>query len=109
MSRKLIKHIAERLQLLRYAPQGSHYSCHHDSSPDERANFRFMTVFIFLNDVSEGGETVLFGTDLNATYPERRAWKTPDGYENLENKCQPTRSCPQYPGGHMSDPFRGAA
>lgn len=32
-----------------------------------------MTVFFFLNDVTEGGETVLFGTDLNGTYGKERA------------------------------------
>lgn len=35
---------------------------------------RFMTVFFFLNDVTDGGETVLFGTDLNGTFAKERAF-----------------------------------
>ena len=42
-------------------------------APDNLDDARFMTVFFFLNDVTEGGETVLFGTDLNGTYGKERA------------------------------------
>lgn len=30
-----------------------------------------MTIFFFLNDVKEGGETVLFGTDMDGSFPGR--------------------------------------
>lgn len=43
-------------------------------APDGLDDARFMTVFFFLNDVADGGETVLFGTDLNGTFPEDRAF-----------------------------------
>lgn len=108
MPYKLVRAKAEDLQLLRYGPNGSHYSCHHDSTPDEVDDFRFLTFFLFLNDVKSGGETVLFGTDLNGTYPERHSWRSHD-WENLEPSCQPTRSCPEHPSGRMQDPFLGAA
>lgn len=105
---KLVKRKAEPLQLLQYAPHGSHYSCHHDSSMDDVEEFRFMTFFLFLNDVIDGGETVLFGTDMNGTKSTRRSWGEHE-WGDLEGQCQSTRSCPASPGEQLREPFSTAA
>merc|ERR1712224_404982 len=47
--------------------------------------------------MGDGGETVLFGTDLNGTQPQD--WGT------LERRCQPTISCPTAPGEPPPSPF----
>ena len=49
---------------------------------------RFMTVFFFLNDVTDGGETVLFGTDLNGTFAKERAL--------AGEACLQFNDCPNY-------------
>lgn len=57
---------SEFLQLLRYTP-GQYYRTHHDYVPHdfERAQgVRILTVFLYLNDVEEGGETNFPKLDL---------------------------------------------
>jgi prolyl 4-hydroxylase len=49
----------EFMQLVRYTP-GQYYKSHHDSSGDDAytpEGPRILTVFLYLNDVEEGGET----------------------------------------------------
>ena len=108
---ELVRRQAEQLKLLRYGPHGSHNSCHHDGAPDIIDSFRFMTFFLFLNDVQDGGETVLFGTDVNRTggslYPHRRTWSESE-WEDLETRCQPTGSCPPAGSSQPPAPFDGA-
>ena len=95
LSEKLVREIAESMQVLRYPANGGHYSCHHDSvarwdrelnaccKDPEQEDPRFMTLFFFLNDVEEGGETVLFGTDMDGSFPGRsesaEAWQALSG------------------------------
>eukprot|EP00434_Breviolum_minutum_P029513 symbB.v1.2.026097.t1/scaffold2583.1/size75752/6 len=74
LSESLVRKAAESMQVLLYPPHGGHYSCHHDTAVDSMDDARFMTVFFFLNDVTDGGETVLFGTDLNGTFAKERAF-----------------------------------
>eukprot|EP00927_Polykrikos_kofoidii_P059738 TRINITY_DN54875_c0_g1_i1.p1 TRINITY_DN54875_c0_g1~~TRINITY_DN54875_c0_g1_i1.p1 ORF type:complete len:402 (-),score=63.44 TRINITY_DN54875_c0_g1_i1:53-1258(-) len=97
--------MSEALQVLHYAPNGSHYSCHHDTASEDTESFRFLTFLIFLNDVEDGGETVLFGTDLQAdTQKSRRNWGEVE-WSDLEAACQPTHSCPSRRGEAPPAPF----
>eukprot|EP00931_Biecheleriopsis_adriatica_P059444 TRINITY_DN35566_c0_g1_i2.p1 TRINITY_DN35566_c0_g1~~TRINITY_DN35566_c0_g1_i2.p1 ORF type:complete len:385 (+),score=71.53 TRINITY_DN35566_c0_g1_i2:65-1219(+) len=108
LSHKLVKEIAEELQLLRYSAHGGHYSCHHDSAPDQPIP-RFLTAFVFLNDVSDGGETVLFGTEMNGTNPARWGRGHVAVWEDLENQCQSVKSsCPASPEALPPEPFSRA-
>ncbi|CAJ1400080.1 unnamed protein product [Effrenium voratum] len=100
LSKSLVRRTAESMQVLLY-PEGGHYSCHHDTAPDNPDFPRFLTLFFFLNDV-DGGETVFFGTDLNGTYPEDRFAAGEDVWGPIESKCQSVRSCPGFDG---SSPF----
>jgi len=105
------KHKEAAMQLVYYEPGGAHYSCHHDTARPQQGmagDFRFLTFFLFLSDVSEGGETVLFGTDVNGSHPERHEWTSHD-WIRLENSCQLVESCPKHPGGSSPEAFRGAA
>lgn len=62
---KVPMHLAEDMQVLHYA-KGQHYHAHHDYfDPEIYRGFikapganRFITIFFFLSDVEEGGETV---------------------------------------------------
>ncbi|CAK9042345.1 unnamed protein product [Durusdinium trenchii] len=109
LSERLVRKTAEPMQVLLYPPHGGHYSCHHDTAPDGLDDARFMTVFFFLNDVADGGETVLFGTDLNGTFPEDRAFAGEDIWGPIESQCQSVLSCPQPSRGHaMPQPFSSA-
>lgn len=60
----------EYMQLVKYTP-GQYYKSHHDSSKDDAYTLegpRILTVFVYLNDVEEGGKTRfndLAGDDSN--------------------------------------------
>eukprot|EP00435_Cladocopium_sp_Y103_P045877 s226_g13.t1 len=106
LSESLVRETAESMQVLLYPPNGGHYSCHHDTAPDNLEDARFMTVFFFLNDVTEGGETVLFGTDLNGTFAKERALQGEEVWGEIESQCQSVASCPR--NGTMPPPFSTA-
>lgn len=66
------KNCSEPLQLLKYEP-GEYYKEHLDWIDDEevtRQGPRLLTVFMYLNDVEEGGETVF--TEYNLTVSPKR-------------------------------------
>lgn len=79
---------SERMQIVRY-PQGGHYACHHDSSPDsiDDGMIRIATLGMFLND-AKGGETAFPGADRD----DNSHWDERDWAE-LESTCQPTPMC----------------
>jgi prolyl 4-hydroxylase len=65
----------EPLQLLRYE-EGQFYGTHNDYTPSERVNIqgvRILTVFLYLNDVEEGGGTNFPGLDLTVESKRGRA------------------------------------
>lgn len=103
LSESLVRKAAESMQVLLYPPHGGHYSCHHDTAVDSMDDARFMTVFFFLNDVTDGGETVLFGTDLNGTFAKERAFAGEEVWGPIESQCQSVLSCPK--NGTMPWPF----
>ncbi|CAE7252667.1 P4htm, partial [Symbiodinium pilosum] len=103
-----VRSIAEDMQVLNYAPGGGHYSCHHDTGIEALDAARFMTVFFFLNDVPDGGETVMFGTDLNASRSKEYFLADEDVWGEVEAQCQSVRSCPQQPGAKPPPPFSTA-
>lgn len=47
---------AEAMQVVHYAP-GQHYVAHHDFGVHNSPNTRFATVLLYLNNVTEGGDT----------------------------------------------------
>eukprot|EP00933_Yihiella_yeosuensis_P060664 TRINITY_DN6340_c0_g1_i3.p1 TRINITY_DN6340_c0_g1~~TRINITY_DN6340_c0_g1_i3.p1 ORF type:complete len:415 (+),score=60.70 TRINITY_DN6340_c0_g1_i3:267-1511(+) len=103
----------DSLQLLRYKSGGMHYSCHKDESVNPEAimenyngRFRFMTFFLYLNDVAEGGETVFYGTKMNGT---ENHFLTFEEAEAIEEKCRLTKYCPTETGGKPGHPFENAA
>ena len=63
---------SEYLQLLRYEP-GQFYERHHDYIPRDKkrpVGVRMLTVFLYLNDVEEGGAT--YFNDLDITVPPKK-------------------------------------
>lgn len=104
----LVQRNAEDMQVLRYPAGGGHYSCHHDTAADAQEEHRFMTVFFFLNDIEDGGETVLFGTDLNGSRSQDIYLAGEDVWSDIEAQCQSVRSCPQHPGAQPPPPFSNA-
>ncbi len=71
---------SEYLQLLRYEP-GQYYKSHHDYVPSEverQQGPRILTVFLYLNDVEEGGETEFTFLDLRVTPKVGRALLWPN-------------------------------
>jgi prolyl 4-hydroxylase len=66
---------SENLQLLRYE-EGQFYKTHNDYIPSERdcmQGVRILTVFLYLNDVEEGGGTNFPGLDLTVESRRGRA------------------------------------
>lgn len=64
---------AERLQLLQYEP-GQYYTTHHDMiqyQADQQGGHRILTVYIYLNDVEEGGGTMFDELDELTVMPKR--------------------------------------
>mmetsp|Transcript_6636 Transcript_6636/g.13171 ORF Transcript_6636/g.13171 Transcript_6636/m.13171 type:complete len:471 (+) Transcript_6636:64-1476(+) len=64
----------ESFQILRYE-EGEFYRSHHDSSgkSDKISGHRIMTVFLYLNDVEEGGETHFTKLDISVKPKKGRA------------------------------------
>eukprot|EP00439_Symbiodinium_sp_Y106_P068715 s1217_g11.t1 len=60
------------------------------------------------NDIEDGGETVLFGTDLNASRSRDFYLAGEDVWSDIEAQCQSVRSCPQHPGAQPPPPFSTA-
>uniref|UniRef100_A0A7S2HXV8 Fe2OG dioxygenase domain-containing protein n=1 Tax=Alexandrium andersonii TaxID=327968 RepID=A0A7S2HXV8_9DINO len=84
----------EELQVVHY-PRRGHYACHHDTSPDgvDEGAIRIGTLGFFLNNVTQGGETVFPG----AFRAESENWG-PDEWAKLEASCQRTEACTQLGG-----------
>ena len=82
----------EPVQVLRYQEKG-HYTCHHDSSPDEDAFLRrAFTVLVHLRDVpaEEGGGTWFpgAGADPRGVWDEHE-WSAMETNCTLHNSCTP--------------------
>ena len=94
---------SESLQLLRYEP-GQFYNTHHDYIPQElerRQGVRILTVFLYLNEVEEGGETNFPSLQLTVTPKTGRALIWPsvlDEYPNAVDGRTEHRAMPVHKG-----------
>jgi prolyl 4-hydroxylase len=79
---------SEPLQLLRYVP-GQHYDLHHDYVSNEvsrRQGVRIQTIFLYLNEVAEGGQTDFPRLHLSVTPKLGRALIWPSVLNEFPNK-----------------------
>lgn len=79
---------SEALQLLRYEP-GQHYDLHHDFIRYEvsrRQGVRILTIFLYLNEVDEGGQTDFPQLRLSVTPKLGRALVWPSVLDEFPNK-----------------------
>jgi prolyl 4-hydroxylase len=79
---------SEALQLLRYVP-GQHYALHHDYIAHEvsrRQGVRILTIFLYLNEVDEGGQTDFPRLHLSVTPKLGRALIWPSVLNEFPNK-----------------------
>jgi prolyl 4-hydroxylase len=82
---------SENLQLLRYE-EGQFYKTHNDYTPYEREciqGVRILTVFLYLNDVEEGGGTNFPGLDLTVESKRGRALIWPSVLDEDPNEMDP--------------------
>ena len=82
---------SESLQLLRYEP-GQYYRTHHDYIGYEtkrRQGVRIMTIFLYLNDVKEGGETYFPQLGLSVQPKQGRALVWPSVYDENPHAKDP--------------------
>eukprot|EP00933_Yihiella_yeosuensis_P025442 TRINITY_DN19763_c0_g2_i2.p1 TRINITY_DN19763_c0_g2~~TRINITY_DN19763_c0_g2_i2.p1 ORF type:complete len:422 (+),score=49.29 TRINITY_DN19763_c0_g2_i2:42-1307(+) len=98
LSLDLVINQSEDLQVLRYVP-GSLYTCHHDNDPEEETKnempFRYITFFLYLNDVDDGGDTVFWATDRRGN---TKRLLTEEESQLIETHCSARASCCPQPG-----------
>eukprot|EP00933_Yihiella_yeosuensis_P056196 TRINITY_DN5525_c0_g1_i5.p1 TRINITY_DN5525_c0_g1~~TRINITY_DN5525_c0_g1_i5.p1 ORF type:complete len:471 (-),score=59.27 TRINITY_DN5525_c0_g1_i5:669-1958(-) len=111
---EIVKKRSQEMQLLKYEPGGHHYSCHHDPSWLQAGSaFRFMTFYLYLSDVKEGGETILYNTNLSASSKDRDYAARPVSLmESVasEEVCSSTTSfCPKDHSENPGHPYENTA
>ncbi len=88
--------IVEPVHLEQYSPDGAHKACHLDADLDA-PQVRFLTFQIFLNEVSDGGETVFYGTETSNVdmeiSPASADESEDEKYNEVVDQCLSAASC----------------